>query len=259
MLVHLLVRLAGAGRIIVSDLHPERLATRLAPSGPTSSIDAGREDPVEVVRELTGGSGADVSIEAVGCGVTARQTIGAVRNAGTVVWLGNSERRDRDRHAGRRHPRSHRARVLRHDGPGVRARADLAGGGRLPVDEIVNRYARWTRAPELFEQLLATPRPSSASSAPKTGDSATGPGIRRHLRASDAARPRPAARSLIASASRVRGWPRPVGFGTAGLPRAIRARGRPADRTRRGRLDEVFRIGIQTLPALPSHPRHGIP
>ena len=94
MLVHLLVRLAGAGRIIVSDLHPERLASARA-FGADVVVDAGREDPVEVVRELTGGSGADVAIEAVGYGVTARQSIGAVRNSGTVLWLGNSERGSR--------------------------------------------------------------------------------------------------------------------------------------------------------------------
>ena len=69
VLVHLLVRLAGAGRIIVSDLHPERLAAARA-FGADVVVDAGREDPVEVVRELTGGSGADVAIEAVGFGVT---------------------------------------------------------------------------------------------------------------------------------------------------------------------------------------------
>ena len=73
VLVHLLVRLAGAGRIIVSDLHPERLASARA-FGADIVVDAGSEDPVEVVREATGGSGADVSIEAVGSGVTARQT-----------------------------------------------------------------------------------------------------------------------------------------------------------------------------------------
>lgn len=33
-----------------------------------------------------------MAIEAVGHGVTARQSVGAVRSAGTVVWLGNRER-----------------------------------------------------------------------------------------------------------------------------------------------------------------------
>ncbi|MDX6539306.1 MAG: L-iditol 2-dehydrogenase [Gaiellales bacterium] len=156
VLVHLLARLAGAGRIIVSDLHPERLASARA-FGADIAVDAGREDPVAVAHEATGGSGVDVAIEAVGAGVTARQTIDAVRNAGTVVWLGNSERRiEIDMQA-----------VVTRDlvvrgsyGMTVQEfeRAlTLLATGRLPVDAIVNRYASLSEGPELFEELLAAP------------------------------------------------------------------------------------------------------
>ena len=64
-------------------------------------------------------------------------------------------------------------------------------------------------------------------------DSVISPGARRHLRASDAVRPRPAAGSRARARGIVGGWPRPVGFGTAGLPRALRARG-TSGRTARG-------------------------
>lgn len=156
VLVHLLVRLAGAGRIIVSDLHPERLASARA-FGADVVVDAGREDPVEIVRELTGGSGADVSIEAVGYGVTARQTIGAVRNSGTVLWIGNSEREiEIDMQA-----------VVTRDlvvrgsygmtGQEFERALTLLADGRLPVADIVNRYASLDEGPGLFEELLASP------------------------------------------------------------------------------------------------------
>src|SRR5262245_29969292 len=53
-------------------------------------------------------------------------------------------------------------------------------------------------------------------------DSVLSPGVSRHLRASDAARPRPAAATSVRDGVRgCGGWSRPVGFGTAGLPRAL--------------------------------------
>ncbi|MDX6598199.1 MAG: L-iditol 2-dehydrogenase [Gaiellales bacterium] len=156
VLVHLLVRLAGAGVIIVSDLHPARLSSARA-FGADVVVDAGRQDPVAVVRELTGGSGADAAIEAVGAGVSARQTIHAVRNSGTVVWLGNSERLiEIDMQA-----------VVTRDlvvrgsygmtGQEFERALALLADGRLPVDDIVNRYASLDDGPGLFEELLASP------------------------------------------------------------------------------------------------------
>ena len=55
----------GAGRVIGVDLVPERLemARRTAKS---ETIDLSREDPVERIRELTNGRGADVCVDAVG-------------------------------------------------------------------------------------------------------------------------------------------------------------------------------------------------
>jgi L-iditol 2-dehydrogenase len=156
VLAHLLARIAGAGQIIVSDLHPERLASARA-FGADMVIDAATEDPVEVVREVTGGSGADVAIEAVGAGVTARQTIEAARNAGTVVWLGNSERRiEIDMQSV-----VTRDLVLRGSygmtGQEFERSLALLADGRMPIDDVINRYAVIGEGPELFEELLASP------------------------------------------------------------------------------------------------------
>jgi L-iditol 2-dehydrogenase len=156
VLVHLLVWIAGAGRIIVSDLHPERLESARA-FGADVVIDAGREDPVAVAREHTGGSGVDVAIEAVGAGTTARQTIEAVRNAGTVVWLGNSQ----DRIEIGMQSVVTRNLTIRGSygmsGDEFGRALGLLADGRLPVGDIINRYASLDEGPVLFEELLAGP------------------------------------------------------------------------------------------------------
>jgi L-iditol 2-dehydrogenase len=156
VLVHLLARLAGAGRIIVSDLHPERLEAARA-FGADVVVDARDEDPVAVAREQTGGSGVDVAIEAVGAGVTARQTISAVRNSGTIVWLGNSE----DRIEVGMQAVVTRNLTIRGSygmaGEEFERALALLAAGRLPIDLIVNRYASLGEGPALFEELLASP------------------------------------------------------------------------------------------------------
>ncbi len=80
-------RLAGAARIIAVDLDPRKLAwaTKL---GATHTVNAKEQDVVEAVKELTGGFGADVVIEAVGRPETYRQAFYARDLAGTVVLVG---------------------------------------------------------------------------------------------------------------------------------------------------------------------------
>ncbi|MHB9857265.1 S-(hydroxymethyl)mycothiol dehydrogenase [Streptomyces sp. YIM S03343] len=80
-------RLAGAARIIAVDID-ERKLTKALELGATHTVDARRTDPVEAVRELTGGFGADVVIEAVGRPETYRQAFYARDLAGTVVLVG---------------------------------------------------------------------------------------------------------------------------------------------------------------------------
>ncbi len=80
-------RLAGAATIIAVDLDPKKL--ELARSfGATHTVDAGVNDPVEVIRSLTGGNGADVCIEAVGHPTVMEQAFFARDLAGTLVQVG---------------------------------------------------------------------------------------------------------------------------------------------------------------------------
>jgi S-(hydroxymethyl)mycothiol dehydrogenase len=80
-------RLAGASKIIAVDLEPRKLAWARG-LGATHTLDAREADVVEAIRELTGGFGADVVIDAVGRPETYRQAFDARDLAGTVVLVG---------------------------------------------------------------------------------------------------------------------------------------------------------------------------
>jgi S-(hydroxymethyl)mycothiol dehydrogenase len=80
-------RLAGAAKIIAVDIDSRKLskATEL---GATHTVNSRETDPVEAIRALTGGNGADVVIDAVGRPETYRQAFYARDLAGTVVLVG---------------------------------------------------------------------------------------------------------------------------------------------------------------------------
>ncbi|WP_261623559.1 S-(hydroxymethyl)mycothiol dehydrogenase [Nesterenkonia marinintestina] len=79
--------LAGAVRIVAVDIDPRKLE-RARELGATDIIDSSATDPVEAIRELTGGFGADVVIDAVGRPETYRQAFYARDLAGRVVLVG---------------------------------------------------------------------------------------------------------------------------------------------------------------------------
>ena len=80
-------RLAGAATIIGVDLDARKL--ELAKQfGATDVVDATTTDPVEAIRALTDGNGADVCVEAVGNPKVFEQAFFARDLAGTVVQVG---------------------------------------------------------------------------------------------------------------------------------------------------------------------------
>ena len=80
-------RLAGASTIIAVDLDDTKL--ELARTfGATETVNAGTSDPVEAIRALTDGNGADVCIEAVGNPKVMEQAFFARDLAGTLVQVG---------------------------------------------------------------------------------------------------------------------------------------------------------------------------
>jgi S-(hydroxymethyl)mycothiol dehydrogenase len=80
-------RLAGAATVIAVDLDDRKLEWAKE-FGATHVVNASTEDPVEAIRALTDGNGADVCIEAVGNPKVMEQAFYARDLAGTLVQVG---------------------------------------------------------------------------------------------------------------------------------------------------------------------------
>ncbi|CAM5597966.1 S-(hydroxymethyl)mycothiol dehydrogenase [Streptomyces aurantiogriseus] len=78
---------AGAAKVIAVDIDDRKLVTARK-LGATHTVNSKETDAVEAIRELTGGFGADVVIEAVGRPETYQQAFYARDLAGTVVLVG---------------------------------------------------------------------------------------------------------------------------------------------------------------------------
>ncbi len=151
-----LLRRAGVGMLIASDIHPARLeaARRL---GATHTLQAGDADTAAAVRDLTGGRGVDLAFEAVGTDATVAAALASVRNQGQVVWIGNNKRHiTLDMQAVV-------TRELRVQGTyGMtptdfeRAVAMLADGA-LPVEKLITLRSPLADSAGLFDMLLASP------------------------------------------------------------------------------------------------------
>ena len=81
-------RIAGARRIILVDIQPEKfdLARK---AGATDCVDPGQGDPVQQIKDLTGG-GVDYSFECLGLKATCEQSVQMLRPGGvaTIIGLG---------------------------------------------------------------------------------------------------------------------------------------------------------------------------
>ena len=80
-------RLAGAHTIIAVDIDDRKLEWATG-FGATHTVNSTRTDAVEAIREITGGNGVNVAIEAVGNPATYEQAFFARDLAGTVVLVG---------------------------------------------------------------------------------------------------------------------------------------------------------------------------
>ena len=80
-------RLYSPAHVVAIDLADSRLEAAKA-FGADVTVNNGSEDPVAAVRELTGGLGADVAIEAVGVPATFELTAELVRPGGHVANIG---------------------------------------------------------------------------------------------------------------------------------------------------------------------------
>ena len=80
-------RLFNASHVVAIDLADSRLEAAKQ-FGADITVNNGREDPLEVVRGLTGGLGADVAIEAVGVPATFELAAALIRPGGHVANIG---------------------------------------------------------------------------------------------------------------------------------------------------------------------------
>jgi S-(hydroxymethyl)mycothiol dehydrogenase len=79
--------LVGARKVIAVDIDQRKLALARE-LGATEVVDSSQVNPVTAIRELTGGFGADVTVEAVGHPEVMKQAFHARDHAGTMVQLG---------------------------------------------------------------------------------------------------------------------------------------------------------------------------
>jgi propanol-preferring alcohol dehydrogenase len=81
-----LARAFGCGGVYVVDINPGKLAS--IPTFGGVPIDATAEDPVEQIRQATGGKGVDVSIELVGSAITMGQAVRCLAVFGRAALVG---------------------------------------------------------------------------------------------------------------------------------------------------------------------------
>jgi S-(hydroxymethyl)mycothiol dehydrogenase len=80
-------RIAGAERLIAIDIAHAKLGWATT-FGATDVVDASAVDPIEAVRDLTGGEGVDFAFEATGVPMCVRQAVEMLAYAGTAVAIG---------------------------------------------------------------------------------------------------------------------------------------------------------------------------
>lgn len=150
-------RIAGARQIIAVDVVEPKLAHALE-LGATHVVDASSHDPVEAIRNLSGG-GVDYSFEAIGLKVAAEQAWNCVIPGGTATVVGMipvgekveiegrmflSERKIQGSGMGSNRFRTDMPRLI-----------ELYRQGRLLLDEMITRRGRLEDVNEAFRAMKA--------------------------------------------------------------------------------------------------------
>lgn len=89
-----IARAFGASATIAVDISDEKLEKAKA-VGATHTVNAQKEDAVEKIKEITGGVGVDIAIEALGKPQTFQQCTQSVRDGGKAVMIGLADARAR--------------------------------------------------------------------------------------------------------------------------------------------------------------------
>ena len=158
--LQVLKAISGA-RTVAVDALPLRceLAAKL---GAHEIVDASDEDPVEAVKRLTNGQGADAVVEAVGGRAGARafsQAQDMTRRGGLIQILGLYEDEplplDSSKIQGRRIVGGYQDSTIRPTGSDLAL--DFLAGGRIDVDGMITHRFPFHRADEAFDLLYTRP------------------------------------------------------------------------------------------------------
>ena len=146
-----LLRRMGVLRLIAVDLLPERLEVSRV-MGATHTVCGGAEVALEAVRDITGGRGADLAVEAVGYADTLNEALTLVRRNGTVLAFGvpHTPRCDFDF----REFFFNEGRLINSIGPDVQhdfpIAVELVASGAIDVRPLVTHHFPFAQAPEVF-------------------------------------------------------------------------------------------------------------
>lgn len=150
-------RIGGARQIIAVDVVESKLATARE-LGATHVVDASSRDPVEAIRDMTGG-GVDYSFEAIGLKLAAEQSFECIRPGGTATVIGMIPVGEKVELDG---PSFLREKKIQGSSMGSnRFRSDMPKyidfylQGRLNLDDMITRRGRLEDINEAFRAMKA--------------------------------------------------------------------------------------------------------
>ncbi|GAB4855331.1 hypothetical protein Ancab_023952 [Ancistrocladus abbreviatus] len=150
-----IARAFGASVIVAVDISDDKLQQAKA-VGATHTVNAQKEDAVEKIKELTGGKGVDIAIEALGKPQTFLQCTQSVRDGGKAVMIGLTDSRARGEVDINRLVRR-QVKII--GSYGARARQDLpklvqlAETGTFNLTAAVSRKYNFEEAGKAYEDL----------------------------------------------------------------------------------------------------------
>lgn len=141
---------------IVADILPERLELA-ADLGAAYTINAGENDLVERVREITGGQLAECVFEATGALPIIRQTIDVAANAGRVVFTGHPKS-DVEMPTGLFIKKELDVRGSRTSTGEFPEAIELIASGKVDVESIVSAVVDFSELPQYLVQMAENPQ-----------------------------------------------------------------------------------------------------
>lgn len=146
--------LAGVHSVTISDVSDVRL-NLAREMGAGNTINPGNQEFDALVSEITSGNGFDVVYEAVGISATVGQSISAIRDGGTVVWIGNNQRMVEVNMQAIVTRELHVAGTYGMNKNDFQRALQMLSDNRIAIDRLISRRATLEEGPHLFDELLS--------------------------------------------------------------------------------------------------------